>query len=208
VDDPGSHLAEYRLFRAAVDGFLADATGQASRSFLAAVGPEAAPAGITLAISQERLVGALRGVLARLPEAAPSAVPATPVLVTTVVSVEERCAALRSLFAERGAVPFEDLFAAVATREEAVAVFLALLELIKRGVVLVEEGEAASGVILLRMVAGVDGSPDPGSLDPVGSAEARTARLAPRATPPIGPHEGLQSPTTRGEDVAHDQSSR
>jgi chromatin segregation and condensation protein Rec8/ScpA/Scc1 (kleisin family) len=108
VDDPGSRLAEYRRFRAAVDVFLADATGEASCTFLASVGPTAAavPTDSPLTISQERLVGALRGVLARLPETPPATIPAAP-----AVSVEERCTALRILFAERDAVPFEELFA-------------------------------------------------------------------------------------------------
>jgi hypothetical protein len=52
-------------------------------------------------------------------------------------------------------VPFEEVFATVEAREEAIAVFLALLELIKRGVVLVEEGQPPSRGIVLRLVAGV-----------------------------------------------------
>jgi segregation and condensation protein A len=152
ADDPGSRLAEYRLFRAAVDGFLADATGEASRTFLATVGPPAAavPTDSTLTISQERLVGALRGVLARLPETPPATITAAP-----AVSVEERCAALRTLFAERGAVPFVELFATATSRLEAVATFLALLELLKRGEVLVED--RPSGEIMLAVGRSVDG---------------------------------------------------
>ena len=74
---------------------------------------------------------ALRGVLACLPEApAPptGASPPAPV----GLSVEEGCGILRALMTGRGVVGFDELFVGVATRQEAIALFLALLELIRR----------------------------------------------------------------------------
>jgi hypothetical protein len=93
-----------------------------------------------VSISQERLAGAL----ARLPEtaAAPVPVPANS------VSPDERAAARCALPAERGTAPLGETFAAAATQLEAVATFLALLELLKRGEVSVEPD--ATGVMVVR----------------------------------------------------------
>jgi chromatin segregation and condensation protein Rec8/ScpA/Scc1 (kleisin family) len=67
VDDAGSRLAEYRLFRAAVDGFLAGATDQPSQSFLAAISPEV--------VSTEKLsITAPRRLSARPPVVAVSSI--------------------------------------------------------------------------------------------------------------------------------------
>jgi segregation and condensation protein A len=165
AEDAGSRLAEYRLFRAAVDSFLAGATEQDGRSFLAAISPEVVPAE-RLTISQERLVDALRGALARLPETS-AAVPVS--LPATSVSVDERAAALRVLLAERATVPLEEVFTTATTRLEAVATFLALLELLRRGEIRVEPD--AHGVTRVSAVAGVeadaglDGLPAPGDGD-------------------------------------------
>jgi segregation and condensation protein A len=165
AEDAGSRLAEYRLFRAAVESFLAGATEQDGRSFLAAISPEVVPTE-KLTISQERLVGALRGALARLPEttaAAPVSLPATS------VSVDERGSALRALLEERGSVPLEEVFTTAMTRLEAVATFLALLELLRRGEICVEPD--ATGVIVVSSIVGVDADADPGGASAPGDME-------------------------------------
>ena len=51
----------------------------------------------------------------------------------TSVSVEAKTAELRDLLTARGTLRFDEVFAAARSRLEAVAGFLALLELIKRG---------------------------------------------------------------------------
>jgi chromatin segregation and condensation protein Rec8/ScpA/Scc1 (kleisin family) len=115
IVDPGSRLADDRLFRAAVDQFLASATDEAGRSFLAtALRPEGAPTE-RLSISQERLIGALRGALARLPKVATVSVSAP----ATAVSVDARCAAVWTLLAERDMVSLDDLFVAATSRLDA-----------------------------------------------------------------------------------------
>ena len=151
VDDPGARLADYRLFRAAVDQFLAGATDEAARSYLAkTLDPDAAPAE-KLTISQERLVGALRGALARLPKVATVSVPPP----AAAASVDRRCAAVRALLAERGTVSLDEVFAVATSRLEVIATFLALLELLKRGEICVEPDPDATGVMVVSATPGV-----------------------------------------------------
>jgi segregation and condensation protein A len=126
VDDPGARLAEYRLFRAAAEALLADTGEAGARSFLSTVCPEVVPSE-RLAIAPERLLRAFRAVLERLPEVDTLEVAASS------FSVEAKVAELRELLAARGTLRFDEVFAAARSRLEAVAGFLALLELIKRG---------------------------------------------------------------------------
>jgi len=126
VDDPGARLAEYRLFRAAAEALLADASEQGARSFLSTVCPDVVPSE-RLTIAPERLLNAFRAVLERLPDTDTLDVPVTS------VSVEAKTAELRDLLIARGTLRFDEVFAAARSRLEAVAGFLALLELIKRG---------------------------------------------------------------------------
>lgn len=150
VDDPGARLAEYRLFRAAAEALLAEASEQGALSFLGRVCPEVVPSE-RLAIPPERLLNAFRAVLQRLPEADTLELPAT------VFSVEEKVAELRALITGRGTLPFEEVFAAARSRLEAVAGFLALLELVKRGEARVDQ-EGSFGEITVTAVApGRDG---------------------------------------------------
>lgn len=132
VDDPGARLAEYRLFKAAVDALLAPAADQGVRSFLGLVAPEVAVSE-QLAIAPERLAQAFRAVLERLPAAEPLTV------ATTTFSVEEKVGWLRSLVEERERLAFEVVFAEASSRLEAVAIFLALLELVRGGSVRVDQ---------------------------------------------------------------------
>jgi segregation and condensation protein A len=131
--DAGRRLAEYRLFKAAAEALLADAASEGARSFLGLVSTEVIPVE-RLRIPPERLAAAFRAVLERLSDAEPM-----PVAVT--YSVEDKVALLRERLA-RGQLDFEDVFAGVASRLEAVACFLALLEMLKRGEATVEQRSA------------------------------------------------------------------
>jgi segregation and condensation protein A len=146
VDDPGARLAEYRLFRAAAEALLADASEEGARSFLGAVCPEVVPSE-RLAIAPERLLRAFRAVLQRLPEVD------TLELTATTFSVEEKVTELRALLAGRGTLRFEEVFAAARSRLEAVAGFLALLELVKRGEARVDQ-DGTFGEITVTAVGG------------------------------------------------------
>jgi len=135
--DAGRRLAEYRLFKAAAEALLADAASGGARSFLGLVSTEVIPVE-RLRIPPERLAAAFRAVLERLSDAEPM-----PVAVT--YSVEDKVALLRERLA-RGPLDFEDVFAGVASRLEAVACFLALLEMLKRGEATVEQRSAYGAI--------------------------------------------------------------
>jgi segregation and condensation protein A len=131
--DAGRRLAEYRLFKAAAEALLAEAATEGARSFLGLVSTEVIPVD-RLRIPPERLAAAFRAVLERLSDA-----DLLPVAIT--YSVEDKVAMLRDRLAH-GPINFEDVFAGVATRLEAVACFLALLEILKRGEATVEQRDA------------------------------------------------------------------
>jgi segregation and condensation protein A len=89
-----------------------------------------------LAIPAERLAAAFRAVLERIPEADPYHVE------TALFSVEEKLAGLRDMLRTRRNLRFDELFNDVRSRLEAVATFLALLELLKSGSARVSQDEA------------------------------------------------------------------
>jgi segregation and condensation protein A len=130
-DDAGRRLSEYRLFKAAAEALLAEAAEEGARSFLGLVAPEVIPVE-RLRIPPERLAAAFRDVLLRL-----SAAEALPIGAVTF-SVADKMAELRERLGG-GALDFEQLFAAVTTRLEAVACFLALLELLRLGEAVVDQ---------------------------------------------------------------------
>lgn len=131
--DAGRRLAEYRLFKAAADALLGGAVEEGARSFLGLVSPEVIPLE-RMRIPPERLAAAFRAVLERL-----SAEEPLPVGVVTF-SVEEKMVDLRERLSH-GPLRFEELFTGVATRLEAVACFLALLELLRRDEASVDQTE-------------------------------------------------------------------
>jgi segregation and condensation protein A len=131
--DAGRRLAEYRLFKAAAEALLAEAATEGARSFLGLVASEVIPVE-RLRIAPERLAAAFRAVLERLSDAEP-----LPVAVT--FSVEDKVRVLRDRL-NLGPLDFEEIFAGVSTRLEAVACFLALLEMLKRGEATVEQRDA------------------------------------------------------------------
>ncbi len=132
-DDAGRRLSEYRLFKAAADALLAEAAEEGARSFLGLVAPDVIPVE-RLRIPPERLAAAFREVLARIAETEPLPVGAV------TFSVEEKMVELRERL-RGGRLAFDELFATVATRLEAVACFLALLELLRLGDAVVEQLE-------------------------------------------------------------------
>jgi segregation and condensation protein A len=141
ADDPGRRLTEYRLFKAAAEALLAEASEEGARSFLGLVAPEVIPVE-RLRIPPERLAAALREVLLRLSEAEPLPIGAV------AFSVDDKMDELRARL-RGGELAFEALFTAVTTRLEAVAIFLALLELLRLGEAVVDQ-EDPFGSISVR----------------------------------------------------------
>ena len=140
-DDAGRRLTEYRLFKAAAEALLAEAAEEGTRSFLGLVAPEVIPVE-RLRIPPERLAAAFREVLVRLSEAEPLPIGAV------TFSVDDKMDELRARL-RGGVLAFDDLFAAVTTRLEAVACFLALLELLRLGEAVVDQ-DGAFGPITVR----------------------------------------------------------
>jgi segregation and condensation protein A len=130
-DEAGRRLTEYRLFKAAAEALLAEAAEEGTRSFLGLVAPEVIPVE-RLRIPPERLAAAFREVLARLSETEPLPLGAV------TFSVDEKMAELRERL-RNGTLAFEQLFSAVTSRLEAVACFLALLELLRLGEAVVDQ---------------------------------------------------------------------
>ncbi|HYA01155.1 MAG TPA: segregation/condensation protein A [Candidatus Binatia bacterium] len=146
VDDPeaGRRLAEYRIFRAAMETLLLEPAELGTRSFLSLISAEVLPLE-RLRIAPDRLAAAFRQVLERLADQAP-----LPVGMITF-SVEEKADWLRGLLAA-GAVDFEAIFSGVESRLEAVACFLGLLNLLGRGEAIVDQPEPFGPI---RVSAGV-----------------------------------------------------
>ena len=142
-DDPGARLAEYRLFRAAAEALLAEPAEEGQRSFAGAIAASIREVE-RLSIPPERLAAAFRSILERLPE------PEALVVDAVTFSVEDKVAELRALLADRRRVAFEELFASARSRLEAVACFLALLEIVKRGEATVVQGSAFDAIEVRR----------------------------------------------------------
>lgn len=140
-DDRGRRLSEYRLFKAAAETLLAEAADEGARSFLSLVAPEVLPVE-RLRIPPERLAAAFREVLARLTEAEP--LPVGAVTFSVAEKVEDLQRRLQA-----GPLAFEALFSGVSSRLEAVACFLALLELLRQGEADVDQ-EQPFGPITVR----------------------------------------------------------
>jgi segregation and condensation protein A len=138
-EDPGARLAEYRLFKEAADALLSEVAEQGARSFLSLVAPDVIPVE-RLAIPAERLAAAFRAVLERIPEVDPYHIE------TALFSVEEKIAGLRDMLRTRRSLKFDELFHDVRSRLEAVATFLALLELLKSGSARVDQREAFADI--------------------------------------------------------------
>lgn len=146
--DPGARLAEYRLFRAAAEALLAEPAEEGQRSFAGAIAASVREVE-RLSIPPERLAAAFRSILERLPE------PEALVVDATTFSVADKIAEIRALLADRTRIAFDEVFASARSRLEAVATFLALLELFKDGEVLVVQESAFDAIEVRRTRRGV-----------------------------------------------------
>ena len=124
--EAGRRLAEYRLFRAAADALLSGAAEEGARNFLGLVVPEVVPVE-RLRIQPEKLAAAFRAVLQRFPDAEPLQVG------VMTFSVAEMATKLRVQLTGAGELDFDAIFEQASSRLEAVAIFLALLELLRNG---------------------------------------------------------------------------
>jgi segregation and condensation protein A len=124
--EAGRRLAEYRLFRAAADALLGGTVDDGARNFLGLVVPEVVPVE-RLHIAPEKLAAAFRTVLERFNEAEPLPI---GVMTFSVAEVTER---LRARLVAARRLDFTEVFEEAGSKLEAVAFFLALLELIRVG---------------------------------------------------------------------------
>ncbi len=145
-DDPGERLAEYRLFKAAAGVLLADADA-GPKAFLRVLGLPVEPRS-RLQLSPESLALALGELLARLPE------PSELEMNVPRYSVTEKMAELRRILEREPALRFDQLFEAAHDRLEAVALFMALLELLFTGEVSCVQVRPGAAIMVERASAG------------------------------------------------------
>jgi len=143
-EDPGERLAEYRLFKAAAGVLLADSSA-GPKAFLRVLGLPVEPHA-TLHLSPEVLALALGELLARLPE--PTELELA--LPHPRYSVSEKMDELRGLLAQQAKLRFDQVFAAARDRLEAVALFMALLELIWTGEAVCSQASTSSPILVER----------------------------------------------------------
>lgn len=143
-EDPGERLAEYRLFKAAAGVLLADSSA-GPKAFLRVLGLPVEPQA-TLHLNPEILALALGELLARLPE--PTELELA--LPHPRYSVSEKMDELRGLLGERPKLRFDQVFAAARDRLEAVALFMALLELIWTGEAVCSQASTSSPILVER----------------------------------------------------------
>jgi len=120
-----ARLAEARLFRAAADVLISDPAA-GPQAFLRVLGVAVEPQ-VELRVPAEALARALRTVLERLPASL------TVASVPLAHSVAAKVAELRARLAAASPLAFAACFAAARDRMEAIAYFLALLELVASG---------------------------------------------------------------------------
>ncbi|MHB1574989.1 MAG: segregation and condensation protein A [Candidatus Dormibacteria bacterium] len=143
--DPGARLEEYRMFKAAAGVLLGDSNA-GPRAFLRVLGLPVEPRQ-SLRLSPEQLAIAFSELLARLPD------PDEVSLTLPSYTVEEKVVELRELLRERGTLHFNEVFASARDRMEAVALFLALLELVWSGEADCDQ-EMAGGPIVVERAGG------------------------------------------------------
>jgi chromatin segregation and condensation protein Rec8/ScpA/Scc1 (kleisin family) len=147
-EDPGERLAEYRLFKAAAGVLLADSSA-GPKAFLRVLGLPVEPHA-TLHLSPELLALALGELLARLPE--PTELEMA--LPHPRYSVSEKMDELRGLLQQQAKLRFDQVFAAARDRLEAVALFMALLELIWTGEAVCSQASMSSPILVERTSGG------------------------------------------------------
>ena len=92
----------------------------------------------TFDVSMSQLTKALQSVLSRFEEVTTHEIELEP------ISIEDKGAILRSLIAERGRLPFSELFNEDHSRLEIIVTFIAMLELIKGGELRVHQADNVS----------------------------------------------------------------
>lgn len=145
-EDPGERLAEYRLFKAAAGVLLADSSA-GPKAFLRVLGLPVEPQAL-LQLSPESLAIALGELLARLPD------PTELELSLPRYSVTQKVDDLRELLSRERVIHFTELFAAARDRLEAVALFMALLELLWSGEATCSQRSPASPILVERASGG------------------------------------------------------
>jgi chromatin segregation and condensation protein Rec8/ScpA/Scc1 (kleisin family) len=143
--DPGARLEEYRMFKAAAGVLLGDSHA-GPRAFLRVLGLPVEPRQ-SLRLSPEQLAVAFSELLARLPD------PDEVRVVLPAYTVEDKVVELRQMLHERGTLHFDEVFASARDRMEAVALFLALLELVWSGEADCDQ-ESVGGPITVELTVG------------------------------------------------------
>jgi len=140
--DPEAQRAEARLFRAAADVLISDPAA-GPQAFLRVLGVAVEPT-VDLRVPPEALAAALRTVLERLPPALSLAT------VPVAHSVAAKVAELRARLADGSPLAFDACFAAARDRLEAIAYFLALLELCASGAARCVQLSPAGSIVVER----------------------------------------------------------
>jgi len=146
-----AHLMEYRIFKEAVEELArrdeAWRLVYLRNSFPSGLRSVRPPEGVSLS----DLIQALRRVLEGIPEDEFTALP------TDDLSIEEKMDAILIRLRQRGKLVFRELFdGPVITRSEVIAVFLALLELIRLAKAVVRQDAHFGEILILPAVGGSD----------------------------------------------------
>lgn len=160
AEDPRQELVErlleYKRFKEAAMTFEAMEANQ-SLLYAKPAEPAASIADGPLEISLPALLRAFMAVMQRAPLTVAGEI--TP----EAINVGERMVALLDRLALQNPVSFMALFEGVTTRLQLIATFLALLELLRRGLVRARQAEPGSEITIYRAVEtaiGADGRPD------------------------------------------------
>ena len=141
-------LAEYRRFKEAA-GALREREEAGLRSYPRLAPPPPAPQGTGLSrVTLQRLAAIVRDVLARQAET-----PA-PVVEREVVTIREKVAELEALLTRTGRVSFTAFISASRTRLEVVVGFMAVLELVRRGVARAEQPTPFGDIFIAAIPTG------------------------------------------------------
>lgn len=154
-----ARLLAYRAFRDAADRLAAPAAAgrQAVRrepSVALATARAGAVEPLPPRLDPGLLVGALDRLAAIVPEVTPPAES-----ISRVISLAERAEVIRAALVGAGPVVLQELLAGVRDRVVVAVTFLAMLELVKRREVVVEQ-EVPWGPIIVRAMPGAPGAPD------------------------------------------------
>jgi segregation and condensation protein A len=148
-------MEEYRRFKEA-SLCLQRREEQGLRSYVRVASPPLKPRGLAPGeVTLSELLAALERVLAVAPTE-----PVSSIVPPLAVSIDDKIRAVESMIAANGRVHFTGLLHRAGSRAEIIVTFLAILELIKRGRLLVEQAEAFGEIYLSQAPAGRSGSVD------------------------------------------------